>query len=104
METFLIQPSSFDFYIAFDPSLWWNNHNYDVNASKYLKNLPAKTTKLWFATSSAEGMSNGGKNLISAFEKIPSNQLNWKYSDEPNEQHNTIFRASIEKAIIWALN
>jgi hypothetical protein len=31
-------------------------------------------------------------------------QLNWKYSDEPKELHNTIFRAAKEKALIWIFN
>jgi len=31
-------------------------------------------------------------------------ELVWKYSDEPEEQHNTIFRATKEKALIWTLN
>ncbi|HIF84587.1 MAG TPA: alpha/beta hydrolase, partial [Flavobacteriaceae bacterium] len=26
METFFLKPKTFDFYIAMDPSLWWNNH------------------------------------------------------------------------------
>lgn len=104
METFLIQPSMFDFYIAFDPSLWWNNHNYELNAANYLKNLPPKTTKLWFATSSAEGMSDSGNNLANAFQKVSNTQLMWKYSPESKEEHHTIFRATKEKAIIWTLN
>jgi uncharacterized protein len=27
VETFLLEPDMFDTYIAFDPSLWWNNQN-----------------------------------------------------------------------------
>ena len=27
METFILHPEAFDFYIAMDPSLWWNNHS-----------------------------------------------------------------------------
>jgi len=103
METFLLKPSDFDFYIAFDPSLWWNNHNYDKNATKYLQNLPEKNTKVWFATSSAEGMSGAGKNLENSFKKITSSKLTWKYEDKPSEQHNTIFRAAKEEAISWTL-
>lgn len=103
METFLLKPSDFDFYIAFDPSLWWNNHNYDKNASKYLQNLPEKPTKIWFATSSAEGMSGAGKNIENSFKNIPKSKLIWKYENKPAEKHNTIFRAAKEEAIIWTL-
>ena len=30
--------------------------------------------------------------------------LNWEYSNERKEKHNTIYRATKEKAIIWTLN
>jgi predicted alpha/beta superfamily hydrolase len=31
IETFFLNPESFDFYIAMDPSLWWNNHFLERN-------------------------------------------------------------------------
>lgn len=104
METFLLKPADFDFYISFDPSLWWNGHNYDKNAEKYLQNLPDKKTIIWFASSSEEGMSKATHNIANALEKVSTSKVTWKYSDEPKEKHNTIFRATKEKAIIWALN
>lgn len=33
-----------------------------------------------------------------------TNGLTFKYADEPNEKHNTIFRATKEKALIWIFN
>src|SRR5690554_5397043 len=36
METFFLQPDAFDFYIAMDPSLWWNG-NYLVEHAEKLK-------------------------------------------------------------------
>lgn len=49
--------------------------------------------------------------LIFLFTKELAEKLNqkdrrllWKYSDEPNEKHKTIFRATKEKALIWTLN
>ena len=104
METFLLRPADFDYYIAFDPSLWWNNHNYDKNVEKYLTNLPDRKTILWFASSSTEGMSGAAQNIANALQKVSPTKVTWKYSDEPKEKHNTIFRATKEKAIIWALN
>jgi hypothetical protein len=104
METFLLQPADFDFYISFDPSLWWNGHNYDKNVEKYLQNLPEKKTVIWFASSGEEGMSKAAHSIANALEKVSSSKVMWKYSDEPKEKHNTIFRATKEKAIIWALN
>ncbi|WP_158844543.1 alpha/beta hydrolase [Algibacter sp. L1A34] len=104
METFLLNPEIFDFYIAMDPSLWWNNHSLEKNTPNYLKNFTSKKTKLWFAGSGAEDVSvftnNIEKYLLS---NAPENVI-WKYCNEPNEKHSTIFRATKEKALVWTLN
>src|SRR5690554_945862 len=46
METLFIQPTAFDFYIAMDPSLWWNNHYLVRMATDYLDKFPDKEIKL----------------------------------------------------------
>ncbi|EDM45232.1 putative esterase [unidentified eubacterium SCB49] len=105
VETFLLKPESFDFYIAMDPSLWWNDNYLVKNAPTLLENLPTnKETKLWFAGSSAEDISKYTNELSTVIMSFGPDQLNWKYSDEPNEKHNTIFRATKEKALKWTLN
>ncbi|VAW25936.1 Putative esterase [hydrothermal vent metagenome] len=104
METFMIKPESFDFYIAFDPSLWWNNHYLVRNAKSLLNKFPDKKIKLWFAGSSAEDISQYTNEFVKILENNTPNKLKWKYSDEPNEKHNTIFRATKEKALKWMLN
>jgi len=103
METFMLKPKSFDFYIAMDPSLWWNNNYLVRNANTLIENLPNKEIKLWFAGSSAEDISQFSNELAKVLKTDTPNQLKWKYSDEPNEKHNTIFRATKEKALKWAL-
>ena len=104
METFLQKSESFNFYIAMDPSLWWNNHYLVRNASTLLDNFPKKETKLWFAGSSAEDISQYTNQLSNILKRDTPNGLKWKYSDEPNEKHNTIFRATKEKALKWIWN
>lgn len=104
METFFLKPDAFDFYIAMDPSLWWNNHYLEKNAKTYFSNFPNKRTKLWFAGSDAEDISIHTKSVASALQNDAPKELIWKYSDEPNEKHNTIFRATKEKALTWILN
>ena len=103
METFFLQPKSFDFYIAMDPSLWWNNHYLEQKTTDFLKQFPNKTTKLWFAGSGAEDISKHTNNVAKSLQNTPVDQLTWSYSDEPNEKHSTIFRATKEKALIWSL-
>ena len=104
METFMQHPESFDFYIAFDPSLWWNDHYLVRNANDLFGKFPDKEIKLWFAGSSAEDISKYTTELNKALENNAPNKLKWKYSDEPKEKHNTIFRATKEKSLKWILN
>ncbi|HPW97873.1 MAG TPA: alpha/beta hydrolase-fold protein [Flavobacterium sp.] len=103
METFFKKTETFDFYIAFDPSIWWNNHELERDGAKYLQNFTTKNTKVWFAGSGAEDISQFTTKLAKTFDsKAPSN-ITWTYSDEPNEKHSTIFRATKEKALVWTL-
>jgi predicted alpha/beta superfamily hydrolase len=104
METFMQHPESFDFYIAFDPSLWWNDHYLVKNSNDLFEKFPDKEIKLWFAGSSAEDISEYTNELNKVLENNSPNKLKWKYSDEPKEKHNTIFRATKEKALVWILN
>lgn len=103
METFLIDPEAFNFYIAMDPSLWWNNHFLERNASTYLEHFPDNKIKLWFAGSGVEDILTHTRNLEKTLQSNAPDALTWKYSDEPNEKHSTIFRATKEKALIWTL-
>lgn len=104
METFMQYPESFDFYIAFDPSLWWNDHYLVKNANELFGKFPDKEVKLWFAGSTAEDISKYTNELNKVLKNNAPNKLKWKYSDEPKEKHNTIFRATKEKALKWMLN
>ncbi len=104
METLMQHPESFDFYIAFDPSLWWNDHYLVRNANDLLGKFPDKEIKLWFAGSSAEDISIYTNELNKVLENKAPTKLKWTYSDEPKEKHNTIFRAAKEKALKWILN
>ncbi|MEO2143214.1 MAG: alpha/beta hydrolase-fold protein [Flavobacteriaceae bacterium] len=104
METFFLKPKTFDFYIAMDPSLWWNNHYLVNNSNTLLKNFPNKNIRLWFAGSSAEDISKYTNSLAKTLKNDAPKELIWKYSDEKNEKHNTIFRATKEKALTWILN
>lgn len=104
METMMLHPEIFDFYIAFDPSLWWNDHYLVENAEALFAKFPEKEIKLWFAGSSVKDISKHTKNLNKFLEINSPKNLNWKYANEPKEKHHTIFRATKEKAIIWTLN
>ena len=104
METLMQTPEMFDFYIAFDPSLWWNDHYLVKTTKENLAQLPAENKRLWFAGSSATDISVHTNNLKKILEKENPKTLTWNYSNEPKEEHATIFRATKEKALQWTLN
>jgi len=104
METFFLTPEMFDNYIAFDPSLWWNNHYLVRTAKEHLAKFPTTEKYIWFAGSDAEDVSPFTKELADIFNTENKANIKWKFSDEPKEKHTTIFRATKEKAIIWTLN
>lgn len=103
-ETFFTTPSLFDFYITFDPSVWWNNHELVTNARNYLAKFPQENKRFWFAGSGAKDILKYTKSLSQSLKSANLPMLKWNYSEELNEKHNTIFRASKEKALIWTLS
>ncbi|MBK8625421.1 MAG: alpha/beta hydrolase [Saprospiraceae bacterium] len=103
-ETLLYHPEMFDFYIAFDPSLWWNDQHLIKNAAQRLAAFPNKEIRFWFAGSNAEDINPHTKKLFQIINDIKSPNFKWEYSDKLEEQHNTIFRATKTRALIWSLN
>lgn len=104
METFFLTPEMFDNFMAFDPSLWWNNHYLVRTANEHLAKFQNTEKRIWFAGSKTKDISPFTKELAEIFKSENRPNLKWKYADEPKEKHNTIFRATKEKAIIWTLN
>lgn len=103
-ETLLLQPDLFDFYIAFDPSLWWNDKNLLNTSSVLLDQFPSTAKTFWFGGSSAKDIYKSTVKLSEILKAKNLSNLQWFYSPEPKEKHNTIFRATKEKALIWTLN
>ena len=103
VETFLLTPDMFDNYIAFDPSLWWNDQFLIKTAKQQLELFPQTEKRIWFAGSSAKDISETVAKFadILKAENLPN--VKYKYTAEPKEKHNTIFRATKEKAIVWTL-
>lgn len=103
-ETFLLKPSMFDFYIAFDPSLWWNDKYLIKTANEHLDKFPTTQKTFWFTSSGAKDIYKTVGKLSHIFTAKNIHNLNWKYLPKRKEKHNTIFRATKESAIIWTLN
>lgn len=103
VETLILEPTMFDFFIAMDPSLWFNEHYLVENYEMLTKENDYQNKKLWYAGSSVADISTFTNKLEKTLKDTKS-ELIWKYEDEPNEKHHTIFRATKEKALIWTFN
>ena len=103
-ETFLLKPNLFDFYIAFDPSLWWNDEYLLKTANERLESFPNAKKAFWFAGSGNKEIFEETGKLAAILKAKGIRKLFWQYSPEINEKHDTIFRATKEKALVWTLN
>jgi hypothetical protein len=103
-ETLLLQPSLFDCYIAFDPSLWWNNQYLVQQAPGLLDAMPSEGRVFWFAGSNAADIATNTRQLASVLQARALPALQWHFVDAANETHQTIFRATKVQAMEWALN
>ena len=103
-ETLLLHPEMFDFYIAFDPSLWWNDKHLVKTANEHLNHFSSKPKTFWFAGSNAKDIFKSTNKLAEILKLKNISNLNWNYSPEKKEDHSTIFRVTKEKALIWTLN
>ncbi len=103
IETLILEPNMFDFFIAMDPSLWYNEHYLVGNYEKLTEENDYKSKSLWYAGSSVTDISTFTNKLEQKLKGTKSGLI-WNYEDEPNEKHNTIFRATKEKALIWTFS
>ena len=103
VETFFLDPEMFDNYIAFDPSLWWNDQQLVKTAKLNLAHFPKTEKRIWFAGSGTKDISRPAKDLEAIFKSENIATIKWLYSPEPKEKHNTIFRSTKVKAIKWTL-
>lgn len=103
-ETFLLRPELFDYYIAFDPSLWWNNQHLVNVVPDYITRLPNTNKLFWMAASSTKEIERPVRKFSKKLSKLHPKSLQWKVVYAPKETHATIFKALKEEALIWSLN
>jgi hypothetical protein len=96
VETFLLAPDLFDTYIAFDPSLWWNNQKLVGDARERLRARP-KTEKTLYLASSGEDTEATERFAEVLGEQAPPG-LRWHYEKMPGEKHSTIYHPAALKA------
>lgn len=113
VETFLREPALFDHYVAFDPSLWWNQGALVDSAPALLAGAPSEVGRrraarltrvrtLYFA-GSRDDIGQGTARLAAALRVGAPRHLGWTYVARLDLTHATIFRAVAPAALKSAL-
>lgn len=99
LETLYFTPDLFDIYIAFDPTLWWNYHH--ILNLFTIKDQTERTFKyLWYAHSGIRNIYQLSLDLETIFsQNYATLKVDMNRNYAPNENHSTIFNASIEQAL-----
>ncbi|HEX6559901.1 MAG TPA: alpha/beta hydrolase-fold protein [Longimicrobiales bacterium] len=99
VETLFTEPDMFDTYIAFDPSLWWNNEALVKRAADLLRNVRDRPHSLYLASSSEEELSRLTHQLADVLQTAAPAQLSWYYEPMPAETHGTIYHPAALLAV-----
>ena len=89
VETLLLEPDLFDTYIAFDPSLWWNDEDLIKTGAERVRKVSDRPRTLYLASSKDAGA------LVTKFAAVlrahaPA-ALRWKHAAMTEESHATIY-------------
>ena len=98
VETFLLEPDLFDTYIAFDPSLYWNNQKLVNDATGRLRARPKLEKTLYFAQNSEEAVEGAAQKFADVLTKNAPSGLRWHFEKMPDEKHSTIYHPAALKA------
>jgi predicted alpha/beta superfamily hydrolase len=98
VETLLLEPDLFDTYIAFDPSLWWNNEALVTSTAELLGSRTFTNKTLYFASSAEQGIADAVTRFAATLEKTPTTGVRWHYERMPEEQHSTIYHPAALRA------
>lgn len=98
VETFLLEPDLFDVYIAFDPSLWWNNQWLLQYAEASLKKQRRGGKAILIGTSSQPGMAEPAQRLVAALAACSKRCAEHHYFTLPDESHATLFHPAALRA------
>jgi uncharacterized protein (TIGR02246 family) len=97
VETFFLEPDLFDTYIAFDPSLWWNNQKLVSDAAARLRARPELKKTLYFANSS-DAIEGVAQKFADVLGKNAPAGVRWHFEKMPEEKHSTIYHPAALKA------
>ena len=91
VETFIKEPDLFDTYMAFDPSLWWNNAELVATSPDILRRRSDRGRTLYLANSSEPVIAGLTAQFVDSLKKDVAPDLDWYYTPLPDETHATIY-------------
>ena len=98
VETFFLEPDLFDSYIAFDPSLWWNDHRLVLEAAERLPAQAGRARTLYLASSSEPEIARLTQELAAVLTTGAPASIRWYYAPMPGETHATIYHPAALQA------
>lgn len=98
VETLLLEPELFDEFLAFDPSLWWNDQHLVVDAPKLLASPKLAGKTLFIATSDEPGILAPAERFVADLRENKTEGFHWRYVAMPEEQHSTIYHPAALRA------
>jgi predicted alpha/beta superfamily hydrolase len=104
VEQFLVDPTLFNHYIAFDPSVWWNSGALIESSAALIARLDAKPRTLYLATSKEPSTAVGVARLDSLLHAASPRGLTWKYVPRVDLEHSTIFKGMKMAALVDAFH
>ena len=98
VETYLLEPQLFDHYLAFDPSLWWNQGALPRQAATLMARGKPGKHSLYLAASSEAGIAIEVQRLADVLQKQAPPGLQWHVEKMSEETHGTIYHPAALKA------
>lgn len=95
VETFLLEPAMFDTYLAFSPSLWWNNAALVDEAGERLWRERVKGRSLYFSSADEKDIASATLRLSGILRSRAPDGTRWMYTPRPELTHGTIYRTEL---------
>jgi uncharacterized protein len=99
VETLYLEPDLFDTYIAFDPSLWWNDKALVTGAAARMRLGWDRPRRLYLASSGEKELAPLAKDLAEALKLHAPASLTWHYELLAAETHATLFHPAALNAL-----
>lgn len=103
VETFLLEPTLFDNYIALSPSLWWNDSELVRTAGSRLGSLAGLERTLYLTSADEAEIAAGTASLAGTLAANAVPGLTLYHEPRPDLAHGTIFRGAVPGAFAKVL-